>query len=91
MSAAIFQFPEKREPHLEGEAICADCGHLWHAVVPVGVARLECPNCLLDSGKMRYPVLRGEAQWQCRCGCMLMRINTDMTYCADCGREQDLP
>ena len=88
MSGTVIPFPQRDDPTLEGEAICIDCGHLWHAVVAVGVAHLECPVCLTDSGRLRYPVLRDGDHWQCRCGGTLFRVTRDMIYCADCGLEQ---
>jgi Zn finger protein HypA/HybF involved in hydrogenase expression len=34
-----------RTPHATGDAKCLDCKHEWVATAPVGVVRLDCPEC----------------------------------------------
>lgn len=76
-------------PHLQGEAICVNCGHVWQAVAPVGTfADLECPSCKMMKGALRFGVVP-EEYWECGCGCHLFTVAGDgEIVCWQCGAGQ---
>lgn len=92
--ADIIKF-EKKEPHLEGTALCLSCRHEWEAVVPKAAVLetdwLQCPACHLQKAKFKWPFYFGESNWNCGCGNDLFRISPDFVYCPNCGREQVFP
>lgn len=36
---------DDERPHKAGQAECVSCRHVWTAVAPEPVERLECPSC----------------------------------------------
>jgi hypothetical protein len=55
--------------HISGEAKCLACGHEWAAVAPCGTHRLECPECAVQRGVLRYPCeLAAGMVYRCNCG-----------------------
>ena len=40
------QEKQNKEPHEVSTVKCDLCGHSWVAVRPLGLHKLECPNCL---------------------------------------------
>ena len=78
-----------RESHLSGEAVCLFCRHEWVAVAPVGALWLECPECELSLGRLRFAVGRDGLEWSCGCGNDLFHIKPEGIYCPQCGAWQE--
>jgi len=78
--------------HLSGTAQCVSCCHRWVAVVPVSTVELECPECKLNTGRMRNLCVPGSEDaliWKCNCGCDLFMVVKDAGYmCVRCGEYQ---
>lgn len=81
---------KEREPHLQGNAICAGCRHKWEAIAPIGTDRLECPECHSNKGVFVELVEREHLRWTCNCGNYLMAITPEGTYCVNCGAWQEV-
>lgn len=89
MGVIEFKRPEVVDPHMSGVAICAACRHEHIAVVQVGVALSECPNCHAHKARMKYDcVPADDSIWQCGCGCDLFRISERGAICINCGVRQ---
>lgn len=41
----LIERSEIKDPHETSNVKCDLCGHSWVAVRPLGVEKLECPNC----------------------------------------------
>lgn len=87
---------EPEEEQCQGAALCVDCKHEWHAIVPSVYVEesdgwLECPSCHLVRGRFKYRFNIGEDKWRCGCGNSLFEITSKFTYCPNCGREQLFP
>ena len=90
MSVVEFKRPEKSEPHMSGEAVCAACKNEWVAVAPVGVPLFECPACGTMRGRMKYSVVPASGVvWKCDCECDVFRITTKSALCINCGIQRD--
>jgi hypothetical protein len=61
---------EERAPHWEGTCVCLGCKHEWHGVGPIGVTQLDCPQCELPKGVVKYPfgAQPGDLLFECTCG-----------------------
>ena len=89
MAVLEFKAPDKIDPHMSGEAICAACGHESIAVVPVGTWLFECPACHAHKGHMKHPCLPADGHiWNCGCGCDVFRITTKEAICINYGQKQ---
>ena len=82
----VINLNEKR-PHLVGIALCTSCKHEWPAILPVGINWLECPECGLFSGRLKYKILREDyPHFQCNCGNQLFYLTPSGNYCPECGQ-----
>lgn len=80
------QWREKNEAHLEGGAICLNCGHTWVAVCKFGVFMFKCPRCNLFHGVFQsIPI--PDRTFQCACGCVHFFITKEGSFCARCAAE----
>jgi hypothetical protein len=59
----------EHRPHLSGNAKCAQCGHAFVAVMPVGEIWIECPNCRSEKACLRGPVQPHDSACSYTCGC----------------------
>lgn len=75
-------------PHMEGDAVCLDCGAKWVAVTEIGVFYFECPKCGSLKGIFSAPVIPDTA-WVCQCGNMFFTITPNHAMCARCGLAQN--
>lgn len=81
------QFGKKEDPfnHYTGECYCTYCKHTWVAVVNSINDFIECPECHLFRGRIRFPLARNPV-FTCICGCDLFQIMPDgYCYCPMCG------
>lgn len=64
-----------RTPHATGDAKCLDCKHKWVATAPVGVVRLDCPECGSTRGQFKYEhnCADGDSVFECNCGNSLFK------------------
>jgi len=85
----LSEYRAQREPHKEGTAICANCGHEWVAIAPLGVMELECPECRCMKGYFVHPCEKEAKHWTCNCGSILFSITPDGVYCPNCGLDQE--
>ncbi len=86
----VVKFPEKKDPHGMGDAVCSSCRHEWVAVAPVGTTQLECPACHTLKGRFKYPFAPPEDTliWECRCGgTQFFLISPNIMFCPNCGES----
>lgn len=69
-----------------GDAVCLVCGHKWVAVVPAGVADLECPECGTFRGVFNG-LCAPDYVWECNCGCQHFYLHASGAMCAKCGLD----
>jgi hypothetical protein len=81
---------KEHEPRLEGEAICLTCKDESMASAPIGTVFMECEKCGTFKKVFKYEIIRDNDHWTCGCGNDLFRITPEGTYCAVCGKRQDL-
>lgn len=90
LSFPIEQPPEKKDPHIAGEA-CCPCGYSWAAVAPVGVVWLTCPKCGGERGLFKFRcVPDGLPIWHCVCDCSVFCITAEYIVCVSCGHTKPL-
>lgn len=79
----------ENDHHLSGPAVCMACKHEWEAVVPVGTIELECPNCHIHKGLLKYGCEPTTA-WVCGCGCHVFMLSGESheMICWNCGQYQ---
>lgn len=67
---SLQQAREERSPHWSGPCKCLGCGHEWHGVGPVGTHIVECPDCELMKGhvKFLFGPDTGDQFFMCNCG-----------------------
>lgn len=78
--------------YTQGPAKCLDCAHEWEAMIPVGEAHVECPECETLRGVRMTPVnpAVGDTVFTCQhCQSTQMTIYRDRVLCAGCGFEHD--
>lgn len=89
----------RTSPHYVGQARCANCGHLWQTVAPVGTWQLECPECHTLRGRFYLPfgIAKDEQIYTCvvlDCGgqtFVIIRKPTEWAVkCERCGTDHDL-
>lgn len=87
----VVDFPAKKTPHVEGEALCLACKHAWVAVAPCPAPPwLECPECGTVRGLYKYHFEKPNTMhWRCRCENELMFVTPDGIYCPNCGVWQN--
>lgn len=80
-----------KQPHLEGEAFCIECGHKWQAVVPTGTVALDCPECKLQKGIFQGIALPTETPiLHCReCDLVYFAVTENQVTCVNCGEWYD--
>lgn len=81
----------ENSPHLEGEAVCVHCKHVWAAVAPVHINNgLECPECKLRRGVWRYnvEVNENEIRYKCNhCTSEYFMVTLTSVFCIGCGNR----
>ena len=89
MSADVVDIAAYRpDPHYQGPARCASCGHTWRAVARVGTVWLTCPACGTEHGLLVHPVTPIDPEcWTCRCGSQVFHIGRETVTCVVCGLE----
>lgn len=89
---SLAKFREERTRHLEGEAKCLDCKKTWEAAAPIGVYRLECPDCGTMRGVWNNTVgsSAGTTVFTCmECGNQAWELREDLVaLCLCCGNSQ---
>lgn len=81
------ELAEANGPHIEGQVICLNCKHKWHAIAPVGTNHLECNRCHTLRGVWINPLIP-KVSLQCHCGNMhFIVVPTMKLICASCCRE----
>lgn len=88
MSNVVPFKPEEDKHHASGKARCLDCKYEWIAVLETPyTGSLECPECKLCRGGLKYPMAPNEnvAAWLCNCGCDHFWIVKGGSLCVGCG------
>ena len=78
---------EEFRPHIDGKAVCLQCGHRWHAIAPVGTVELECTECGTWKGVFEGMTVP-DLVLECNCGNQHFYICHEGAMCAKCGSMQ---
>jgi hypothetical protein len=97
MTDNIISLAQKREeaqPHWSGWIRCMHCKHEWVGVAPTGtIDDLECPECKLPRGVIKYNfgAPEGSLVFSCDCGCNVLTAyiwhGKKIIRCLACGND----
>lgn len=86
----------EHRPHTAGDAYCTSCGHRWMAVIPTGIALVDCPECGCGRAMRAQMVVPADGVATFRClicentdGATndVFTITQDYAQCCGCGER----